>query len=242
MAKALTDYRTQVRTLSDTVNSTNKPTNSELDVFINFGGRRLFNKIVAKYEDYYEKETSTLLNITASQDYTSVPNDFYKLTSLYYKDSNGIYTKLLRYDDYDKEGYEYGNNTITNYKLLKYRLTGAKIKWHPLPSTSESEVIFMRYIPVYTEMSGDTDTMPAGTPPDFEYYIVLQAAKMVHLMRRKDTRAIDYMIKQFEDEVMELTENRDANEPHEIIDVYSRPYRGYPGPYYNGYLAGYWGY
>ena len=216
MATTLLHLRTRARERSDMVNS-KFVSDSELTAFINASYAELYDLLIMSYEDYFiTSETFTLTSGDAGV--RALPADFYKLKGLDYL-YGGSYVTLYPYDWNTRNlrinspsGYYVGDLDIT------YRVVGSNIRFEP--RTNATGTFQHWYIPSYTALSADSDTVDSViTRNNWEEYIVIDAAIKMLAKEESNTNHLNYEKQQMIKRIEAAAGDRDVDQPERVADV-----------------------
>lgn len=219
----LLQLRTQARERADMENS-DFISDSELTSYINQSYAELYDLLVARYEDYFTKESSETV-AQGSSSFT-LPTDFYKLRGLDLAlDSGGNnFTPVPRFN--------WTNRNIRNANVsrllsgqfnVSYRIVGDQMEL--VPTDSSQGDYRMWYIPIYTPLVSNSDvaTTAVSNQSWHEYIIVDAAIKMLD----KEESATGHLVRQKEaliERIEYAARNRDANQPEVVSDTTSLYY------------------
>lgn len=213
--KTLLQLRTSVRQRCDMENSSDFISDSELNGYINASYAELYDILVSRFEDYY---TTTTSSTVSSGSYSfSVPADFYKIRGVDRLISGTEYYSLSGFNFSERNSY---NNSVTfnnfNQINVQYRLIGSTIELTPQGSAPGTYKLW--YIPTYTELSDDTDTIDGVN--GWEEYVIVDAC--IKCLEKEESNTATFerqkmaLLKRIED----MASLRDINQAGSISDVY----------------------
>ena len=177
--------------------------------------------LVDAWEDYFT--TSASQAVVAGTDTYALPTTFAKLRKidLQLGAGTGRFAKLR---PHDLSASQYFGPPSAVAGRYRYRMQAGNLVLVPVPTTSESLVIY--FIPIVTELVLDADVVTFRVP--LEQKLVLQVALFDVLERQElDTSGVERRIDRLTSKVIDAASNRDASEPF-YLDA-----RGPPGEWYD---------
>lgn len=222
MAKTATllDIRTQVRQVAG-MEQSQFCTDAELNNYINNAYARLYDLLTEKFADDYFQETDSISLVAGTESY-DLPDDFYKLTAVDIVISSTQKKRVKRYTNMERNRFDTYSGYINSYGFpsLRYKLSGDQITFKPVPNGAQN--IELTYIPVYTTLSDDGDTLDGVN--GYEQLIILDAAIMAKIKEETDVTELRYERDKILMSIEAAAENRDANEPQRVNDAYNNSY------------------
>lgn len=213
MAETLASLRDQARLRSDMQNS-KFVSDAEFNQYINDSYAELYDLLVSKFEDYYVAEP--LVFTVASGNTYDLPDDFYKLKGLdrALSGADDWYT-LRPFTFEDRNARRSATRFRGLYPAIRYRIFGNKIYFSPDDQATGS--FRMWYIPRYTPMVADTDTV--SRIDGWEVYIVVDAAMKALQKEESDVSVLMAMKQALIQRIESLAANRDVGEPDRVSDI-----------------------
>jgi len=223
---------------ADRVNS-NFVGTAEWNSYINQSYFELYDLLVDAYEDYFM--TSTQFTTNGTDNYFTLPTDFYKLlgVDLGLQSSNGRVT-LKKYDFIERNRYVFPNLNANFLGVfnLRYRLMGNRLTFIPTPSAAQNVTVW--YIPKLSVLLQDTD-VANGISGWTEYVIVDAAIKA--LQKEESNEAVQVLFIQKQALIKRIEEaamNRDAGQGDTISPTRGNGgFGSYGGPGFDGGFGGY---
>lgn len=222
---SLLQIRTQARQRADMVKS-KFVSDAELNGYINNSIAELHDLLITSYGDDYYMESVEFSAIQDQLDY-DLPNGtnyssakkFYKLRGVDVKSSaNGEWTNVKRFN-FNKRNEDVNNfawNLMGN-PYMEYRLVGSKVRFNRKP---DGQMQFrLWYHPVAQKLSADTDVFD-DINGYIEYVIVDAAIKMMQ-KEESDVTVLAAQKAALTKRIVDSAQNRDANEPESVTDIYA---------------------
>ncbi len=220
MANTITllQLRTQARERADMENS-EFISPEELLSYINQSYAELYDILVGRFEDYYTLNTTIVVPNGSSQ--IPLPTDFYKLrgVDLALDSSENNYTPVPRFN--------FNNRNIRNANVsrllsgqfnISYRIVGDNVELVPTDSSQGTYRIW--YVPIYTPLVLDTDTVVASVSNQgWHEYIIIDAAIKMLDKEESSTTHLEKQRAALEKRIESMGRNRDANQPETISDI-----------------------
>lgn len=214
----LSELRTRARRLADAVGN-EFFSDAEINDYINTGLGELHDLLVLKFEDYYVSSISfNLATDTSSYSLESIGlNNLYKLMGVDL--SQGAETvRVPRYSFQERNTFKssqalYSDRGHTNHR---YSLTGKSINFIPTPTSSDEVTLW--YIPKYTKLVNDSDSVDDNIASNWEDYAVYAAAIRMRQKEETSTTSIEREKEKINLRIEEAARNRDAGEPMGITD------------------------
>ena len=216
MTTTLAELKTRARERADQTNST-FISDSELLSYINSSYAELYDILVSRFEDYYT--TSVTFSIASGNSY-SLPSDFYKLRGVDYNISGDNYVTLQKFNFHDRNGRNPNTSLFVDRGLygnkLRYRVLANELILEPSESAVGNYKLW--YIPTYTRLASDSDTVDGIN--GWEEYIVVDVAIKMLSKEESSTTHLDTEKEALLKRIRDMAQNRDANAPERIADVY----------------------
>lgn len=172
----LLQLRDQVRERTGLESATDYPTDTEINSCINQSGAELWGILTSKFEDY--GLTKSTFNIVANQaDYVfsslSTPvTNFMRLRGLDLLVSGTTgYQPMEKFELEERRIYDRFPNFTSGWPRYTYRLQGNGFELLPAPGSNGTGRIW--YIPTFTTMSDDADTLDGVN--GWEEFVVVDA-------------------------------------------------------------------
>lgn len=164
MAIVRTDIQARVRADLD-IEEEGFWSDADLNRFINTCIRELNSELLTLYEDYFLCVQTTSL-VSAQKDY-SYPTDIYhdKIRKIIYINGNTKYEVMRIRDLLTIPEIEDSDDFM--WIPIYDATTGRKIRLHPTPSASETNVLTIYYIREIPEMTSDIITLPYTQLQDY---------------------------------------------------------------------------
>lgn len=225
MSITLAELRLQSRQRADMVES-QFVTDSELNSYINSSLAELHDLLIAAYcEDYYMEQVA-FTSVTGQIDYDLPDGTNYAAAPKFYKlrgvdialDSSGQYitVKRFNFNERNADTTAYAWNLL-GLPYLDYRLVGSKIRFNRIPDANSNFRLW--YYPVVSALVNDGDSYD-DINGYAEYVIIDAAIKM--LQKQEDDVSVLMAQKQaMHDRIKTMAQNRDANEPESVTDIYN---------------------
>ncbi len=209
----LESIRLRCQQRADKVNSTFIST-AEWTELINQSWTELYGLLVTNYEDFYS--TKVNLTVTASVEYTALPNDFFKLLAAFPLQGTQRQQRLRRFSiqDLGMQAYPY---LAYPQVVYGYAIIGPNIFWYPLPTTSSTVELW--YIPQVPRLVQDQDTISATVVDGWEEFIVNDVAMKVRIKEESDARPLIALKQAFIERLQAESRARDAALPGRVADV-----------------------
>jgi hypothetical protein len=213
MAETLASLRDQARLRADMQNS-KFVSDAEFNQYISDSYAELYDLLVSKFEDYYTADP-LVFHVDSGNTY-DLPVDFYKLKGLdrALSDSNDWYT-LRPFTFEDRNARRSATRFRGLYPAIRYRIFGNKILFSPDDQAAGN--YRMWYIPRYTPLVNDTDTVEDVI--GWEVYIVVDAAMKALQKEESDISVIMAMKQALIARIDTMAANRDVGEPDRVTDI-----------------------
>lgn len=209
--KTLAQLRTLCRQRADMVNdySVSDP---ELTSYINASAAELYDLLVNSDEEYYT--TSTTFTISSGNTY-SLPAAFYKLKGLDYAVTANDYINVGKYN-FQSRNIKSKENLWRRAPYREYRILGSSLYIEPADNAAGNYRLW--YIPTYTELSDDADTL--DTINHWYEYIVIDCT--IKMLAKEESDYQGFLVQKgaIVKRIQDMAANRDQGEPEVIGDVY----------------------
>lgn len=223
MSITLAELRTQARQRSD-MEQSEFVTDSELNSYINASIAELHDLLIAAYnEEYYMDEvqftatTSLTYDLPNGTNYSAAPK-FYKLRGVDVRRGNDDWATVKRFN-FNRRN-EMQNSAAFAFfgnPYLEYRLVGSKIRFNRTPDSGLQFRLF--YYPTAQVLVADTDTYDDIN--GYAEYVVVDAAIKMLNKEESDTQVLLAQKIALKERIEAMANNRDANEPESVTDVYA---------------------
>jgi hypothetical protein len=208
----LAELRTQCRERADMVES-QFVTDSELDNYINKSIAALHDLLIGAYNEEYFMEQ---FDFTSTGTITrALPADFYKLRGVDVY-SGGYWCSVKRFNFNRRNAQSFTANLL-GLSDLQYRLVGSNIRFNFAPDVGQQFRLF--YHPVAPVLTDPTDEYDDANQYA-EFVIVDVAIKMLN-KEESDTQVLVLERQAVEKRIVSMAQNRDANEPESVSDIYA---------------------
>lgn len=217
MTISLSQLRTAILQRADMENS-NFVSDAELNSYINNSIEELYDLIVSRYEDYYTE--SVQFTITAGQDGYAFPNAIYKMRGLDVQSGSD----WLTVDKFNFEERNRGQQHLllaTVYADIRYRLIGSTIKL--VPADQAPGTYRLWYIPRFTDLVNDSDTLQSDLEQWYDY-IVVDCAIKVLTKEESDPSVFIAQKVALTNRIQNMASNRDAGQPETVTRIRNRFY------------------
>lgn len=215
----LAQLRTRSRERADMVNST-FITDSELNGYINYSYKALYDLLVEANEDY----NLTSGNLTISSGNTiALPADFYKLRGvddLSYGTTSPRTCRKFNWNERNKFQPETlaSADRLYEYSEVQYRIVGNTLFIEPEESAVRSYKLW--YIPTLPTLTADGD-LADGVQGWLEYVIVDAAIKCL-VKEESDIRPLMTIKQEIQERITRMRHNRDQALPEKIARTRGR--------------------
>lgn len=178
----------------------------------------LHDLIVDANQDYLT--VFTTVSMVASSNKTLLPNDFYKLRSIYALDSSQQRRKLKMFNIGDQSRYR----VAESWDYPDYRIMNNYIYWLPLPSVARTVEIF--YIRQFIPLENTNDELPPEIARGWEDFIVGHVAEWLLDVSELDPTPGRKKKEESRRRIQSSASRRNSAEPRKLPDVNNR-YHGY---------------
>lgn len=190
-----------------------------IDAWINEGSQKLHELLIKAYGEAFKETTSTFNTISGTTDY-NLPTD---LIAFYGIDMTigGFDFSLRPYNNAERNLYKNASINQTTWTLKpRYKLVGmAPGTIRLLPAPTGVFACTVRYAPSATLLvnAGDSINVPNG----WERFIVVYTAIQMLMKEESDTRELRIELDKMEEELKEIAQRRNADQPHSVTDIES---------------------
>lgn len=214
---SLLALRTAVRQRSDMVND-QFISDSELTSYINQSYFELYDLLVQKYGDNYYVANPYTISTDGSNQFFSLPTDFYKLlgVDLALSNTNDSFVTIRPFNFSDRNRYAVPNfQSFYGVTNMRYRLNGDKLWLTPTPAGGQT--IRLWYVPKLTTLSADGDTVDGIS--GWTEYIIVDACIKALAKQESDVTVFALQKAELIKRIENAAENRDAGNPATVGDT-----------------------
>lgn len=225
----LAQLRTRVRERADMVNS-QFVTDSELNGYINYSYKALYDLLVEAAEDYHLH--SQTFTITSGNTH-ALPADFYKLRGVDDLSNTSAPKSIRKFNWNERNDYITDSLLVANvwdFSDVVYRVVGSNLTFEPASNAQKTYRLW--YVPVLATLSADSDTAD-GVQGWLEYVIVDSAIKCL-IKEESDIAPLLAIKQEITERITRMRHNRDQALPEKISRVRNRRLAGFYG-YGGGY-------
>lgn len=178
--------KTAAISLADMTNSA-FITDAEWQRWGNQGLNKLYDLLVRSHENYFER-TATISVVSGTDSY-ALPSRFYKLLSVDVQITTDEWYTILPYQAAERNRFDrYWRRRAPVRNLHAYRIVGDKIRFRPLPSSTDT--VRLRYVPLPVPFIESTqEELPNALMEHWSEYIVLWMA--VQALRKEESPTND---------------------------------------------------
>jgi hypothetical protein len=223
MSVTLAELKTQIRERAD-MKESEFVEDSELTSYINASLAELHDLLIAAYnEEYFMEEvsfaatTSLVYDLPNGTNYSGAPA-IYKLRGVDVRKGNGDWATVKRFN-FNKRNEQQNSVAwgMLGIPYLEYRLVGNKIRFNRTPDSGLMFRIF--YYPQVTKLVDDNDSYDDVN--GFSEYVVVDVA--IKMLNKEESDVSPLMAQKMalKARIEAMAQNRDANEPESITDVYA---------------------
>lgn len=206
-----------VRARTDTENDNNVP-DSTLIVFINSAYKKLYNEITTQYQAHFDKEGTPFSLVSGTYLY-DLPSDFLILKGVDLIRANGgpedrITLKMCSMQERNR--YERRLAAFDrSWRAYQYLLQGNKIRFVPVPDSTDS--ILLTYIPVPVTITSSAQSVDVLS--GFDEFIACDAGIKVLQRQERDVQALMVDREEARRQVHDIAKPRDAGGARTTVDV-----------------------
>lgn len=163
--------------LTDLIKDSNDPfwSDAELYRYLTMGQNKVMSKIVEMDQNFFEY--TEYVSYVADQEQYDLPTDIFmgKLICAEYVDSQGNKSKISKIKKSSRNDYAIRSGTYNglNYATPVYYLTGMKICFLPIPTSTEANKVLLTYVQELDDIDAGTDS---GLPSAFHNLVIYEAA------------------------------------------------------------------
>lgn len=223
MSITLAEIALQARQRADMVES-EFVTDSELNSYINASLAELHDLLIAAYcEEYYMDSVEFVCDgslayaLPDGVNYSGA-NKFYKLRGVDAKIINDQWITVKRFNFNRRNEDE--NDFVWNLlglPYLEYRIVGSNIRFNRTPDNNTQ--IRLWYYPKVQVLVNDTDTFDDIN--GYAEYVVVDAAIKMLQKQEDDVSVLVLQKEALKQRISAAADNRDANEPESVTDIYA---------------------
>ncbi len=227
MSITLGEIRTQARQRSDMEHSL-YVSDSEANSYINASLKELHDLLIKAYNEEYVMEVVTFASVAGQiaydlpdgVNYSGAPK-FYKLRGVDVSvgtQGNAAYAVVKRFN-FNRRNEDINNVawSLLGIPFLEYRLVGATLRFNRTPDANTNFRAW--YYPVCQQLVNDSDAYD-DINGWAEYVVVDVAIKMLQ-KEESDVSVLMAQKEALKKRIEGMAENRDANEPESVSDVYN---------------------
>lgn len=194
--------------------NSNYISDSEWNGLINQSYSELYDLLIAALPDYYYSSSTEVIASGASS--IALPSDFYKLRGLDFRISSDDHITLYKYN-FERRNLK-NRSIIRGAPYREYRIMGSNILIEPSDRAPGTYVL--HYVPAYTTLASDTDTLDGIN--GWEEYVIIDAAMKARIKEESPIRDLQYQKDQMMARIKTLGAERDYANPETITDVEDR--------------------
>lgn len=223
MSITLAEIKAQARQRADMEDS-EFVGDAELTSYINASLAELHDLLIAAYnEEYYMEEVT--FNATSSLTYPlpdgtlySAAPAFYKLRGIDVRKGSGDWATVKRFN-FNKRNEQQNSTAFAIFGLpyMEYRIVGSNIRFNRTPDNGLQFRLF--YCPKAVVLADDADSYDDIN--GFAEYIVVDAAIKMLNKEESDVAVLAAQKAALIARISAMAQNRDANEPESVTDVYA---------------------
>jgi hypothetical protein len=224
MAITLAQFRERARQRADMEEST-FVTDSELTTYLNDSIAELHDLLIGAYNEEYYMESVEFTTVSQQLDYDLPDGTNYNAAAQFYK-LRGVDSKINDNDWQTVKRFNFNRrnedvNTpvarLAGLPYLEYRIVGSKIRFNRMPDAGTQ--IRLWYHPVAQTLSTDTDAFDDIN--GYADYVVVDAAIKMLNKEESDVTVLLAQKEALRTRIKEMAQNRDANEPESVSDIYA---------------------
>lgn len=212
----LDEIMLQARQRSDMEHS-NLVSDSELTAYVNASLAELHDLLISSYNEDYIMESTQFTTTDGLELSYDLPSDFYKLRGVDVQiGSDWMTVKRFNFNRRNEDSSGYAWN-ILGSPYLEYRLVGSQIRFNRAPQTGTTFRVW--YHPVVTKLVSGTDSY--NDINGFIEYVVVDCAIKMLQKEESDVAVLMAQKEALRQRIVAMAQNRDANEPESITDIYA---------------------
>lgn len=188
----------------------------EIKNYVNASVEELYDLVVLRYEDYYVETVE--FTIASGNDGYTIPQLVYKIKGLDLLSGSD----WLNVDRFNFEERNRGQQQLlltSIYSDVRYRAIGSTIKI--IPKDNAPGTYRLWYIPRFTDLVDDSDTLQADLEQWHEYVMVDVAIKLL-AMEESDVSVLMAQKAALQNRIQNAASNRDAGQPEVVTRVRNR--------------------
>ena len=202
----LSELRTEIRQLVNIENSQHIK-DPELTTYINAGIAELYDLLVKKYgADYFMENAS--FSLVKDQDTYDLPTNFFKLKGVDLSLDSSRVVALEQFTFAERNVNKNYNGILNPNIKTKYRLSGNKIIFSPVPK--EVKEIKLWYVPHSVKLVNGTDTFNGYN--GWEDYVIIYAAIRCKIKREESINELMELKGEIKQNIESASETRDAGD------------------------------
>ena len=216
MAKTatLSVIRTEAKQRAEMENST-FVADSEWNGYINRSYAELYDMLVQKFGPEYYITSSTVTTVSGTDSY-ALAADFYKLLGVDLLVSGTDYVTLSPFMFSERNQFGSVARILRGGAPdYRYRVQGSNLVLRPVPK--EARTLKVWYIPAYTTLSQDSDTLDGVN--GWEEYVIVDAAMKALSKEESDVSVLMAQKQALIQRIEAAAQNRDAGAPLRMVDV-----------------------
>ena len=197
--------------------------------FLNSELRELHDILVCSYEAYMVKTDERTLS--AGEVNIQLPDDFFKLWAIIFSSSNGTQVVLNRFFANELSSVTGPESSISDAygTNLSYMIIDNRITLLPPPSGGEN--INMLYIPQFTKLESEDDSVHIRIPVGWEDFVIPGAVARCLLKEESDPSGAFMLKDRARQHIIDMAEERDESRNFRITDKYNWIDRNYGGDF-----------
>lgn len=205
---------TEIRERAD-MTYTNFVSDAELLRYINKSYTRLYNLLVAKFEDYNASFSEFAL--TPGTAIYNLPENFFKCLGVDYQVAGDDYVSLEGFTFRERNRFSdsFIAPSVDGDTNLRYRILGNTLTFIPVPSSSAT--VRLWYVPAPTKFTSTTQLVDGIS--GWEELVILDSAIKCLQKEESDTTALVTERALLAKEIEEVAANRNIGEPQRVLDV-----------------------
>lgn len=204
---ALSVLRTRSQQRADKENDDHIGT-AEWTSYINEGYSALWDEVIRAFGDHFVSVSSSSAVAGGTGANTmSLPTDFYLLRKVQRQDG-GRWHRVSRFNLAEGDSLD----------AVRYRLMGNSIYFEPFDACRGTYRVW--YVPGYTALSADVDTIDTRVDT-WNEFIVVKAAIAALNKEESDTSVLERQLATLTQRIHTMARARDAGEPDRIADIWA---------------------
>jgi len=208
--RTLSEIRTQIRTLTDYVDSS-AVTDSFLTTQINLSLGTLRDLLIDSYGSnlFVSTDAQEITLQSGTSDYT-LDSGIQKIEEVWYQSGSDRY-RVTPHSPSEEASFQYTSSTAIDQRDVpyQYRLYSDEIRFIPTPG---SGTIGINYIPVLTDLVNDNDQVESSVLSQWLQWVVLDVSIKVKVVTEEEYGGLLGMKKDLESKIMKASSNRVHNQ------------------------------